>query len=100
MGSAEKIFHEVSLSGGKDSTAMLLLMIERSMPIWCTGKLKTHLINKEVNRLKGDYHALHYVGIAADEPKRIKNKQYPLVDWGITEAEVLKMCYDHGYDWG
>ena len=59
MGSAEKIFHEVSLSGGKDSTAMLLLMIERSMPIWCTGKLKTHLINKEVNRLKGDYHALH-----------------------------------------
>lgn len=26
-------FHAVSLSGGKDSTAMLLLMIERGMPI-------------------------------------------------------------------
>ena len=26
-------FHAVSLSGGKDSTAMLLLMIERDMPI-------------------------------------------------------------------
>lgn len=179
MGSAEKIFHAVSLSGGKDSTAMLLLMIERDMPIdmvltadtgmefpemyehlaklddylyrergihlttlrhpkgfeylmfeeekqkpssienrqrlgvpiygngwpgvkvrWCTGQLKTHLINKEVNRLKGDYHALHYVGIAADEPKRIKNEQYPLMDWGITEAEALKICYDRGYDWG
>lgn len=179
MGNAEKIFHAVSLSGGKDSTAMLLLMIERDMPIdmvltadtgmefpemyehlakldkylyrergihlttlrhpkgfeylmfeeekqkpssvenrqrlgvplygngwpgvkvrWCTGQLKTHLISKEVNRLKGDYHALHYVGIAADEPKRIKNEQYPLVDWGITEAEALKICYDRGYDWG
>ena len=127
-----KQFHAVSLSGGKDSTAMLLLMIERDMPInmvlsadtgmefpemyehlakldehlfrergihittlrhpkgfeylmfdepkqkprslenraklgippygngwpgirvrWCTGQLKTHLITKEVNRLKG-----------------------------------------------
>ena len=26
-------FHAVSLSGGKDSTAMLLLMIEQDMPI-------------------------------------------------------------------
>ncbi len=67
---------------------------------WCTGQLKTHLIAKEVNRLKGKYRALHYVGIAADEPKRIKNEQYPLVDWGITEAKALKICYDRGYDWG
>ena len=67
---------------------------------WCTGQLKTHLINKEVNRLKGEYQALHYVGIAADEPKRIKHEQYPLVDWGITEAEALQICYDRGYDWG
>lgn len=67
---------------------------------WCTGQLKTHLINKEVNRLKGKYQALHYIGIAADEPKRIKNEQYPLVDWGITEAEALRICYDRGYDWG
>ena len=175
----KQIFHAVSLSGGKDSTAMLLLMIERGLPIntvlwadtgmefpemydhirkvddylyrergihitmlrhpkgfeylmfeeekqkpssienrqrlgvplygngwpgvkvrWCTGQLKTHLISKEVNRLKGEYQALHYVGIAADEPKRIKNEQYPLVDWGITEAEALKLCYDRGYDWG
>lgn len=29
----EKQFHAISLSGGKDSTAMLLLMIERGMPI-------------------------------------------------------------------
>ena len=66
---------------------------------WCTGQLKTHLISKEVNRLKGEYNALHYVGIAADEPARIRNEIYPLVEWGITEAQALKICYDRGFDW-
>ena len=151
-----KQFHAVSLSGGKDSTAMLLLMIERDMPInmvlsadtgmefpemyehlakldehlfrergihittlrhpkgfeylmfdepkqkprslenraklgippygngwpgirvrWCTGQLKTHLIPKEVNRLKGALGAIHYVGIAADEAWRCKEERFP-----------------------
>lgn len=177
MGDKE-FYHAVSLSGGKDSTAMLLLMIERGMPIdavlwadtgmefpemyehisrldehlnrerglhittlrhpkgfeylmfdepkqkqssienrqrlgvslygngwpgvrvrWCTGQLKTHLINKEVNRLKEQHQALHYVGIAADEPARVKDEQYPLVEWGITEAQALQICYDRGYNW-
>ena len=66
---------------------------------WCTGQLKTHLIQKEVNRIKGAYNALHYVGIAADEPQRVKNDVYPLVEWGITEAEALQICYDRGFDW-
>lgn len=172
-------YHAVSLSGGKDSTCLLLLMIERGMPIdlvlntdtgmefpemydhlakvdeylyrerglhittlrhpkgfewlmfdepkqkassianrqklgvplcgngwpgarvrWCTGQLKTHLMNKEVNRLKGKYNALHYIGIAADEAHRCKDGQYPLVEWGITEAQALQICYDRGFDFG
>ena len=32
-GNTGKCYHAVSLSGGKDSTAMLLLMIEQDMPI-------------------------------------------------------------------
>lgn len=67
---------------------------------WCTGQLKTHLINKEVNRIKGKYHALHYVGIALDEAERCKDEQYPLVSWGITEAQALQICYDRGFDFG
>lgn len=172
-------YHAVSLSGGKDSTAMLLLMIEKGMPIdvvltadtgmefpemydhlkkvdeflfysrgihitflrhprgfeylmfddpkqkpqsianrqrlgipvygngwpgikvrWCTGQLKTHLITKEVNRLKKERNALHYIGIAVDEAKRCKEEQYPLVDWKITEAQALQICYDRGFDFG
>lgn len=149
-------YHAVSLSGGKDSTAMLLMMIEKGMPVdgvfwadtgmefpemyrhigkvdaylfrerglhirvlrhprgfewlmfdepkqkksaverrirdgvplcgngwpgirvrWCTGQLKTHLITKEVNRLKGEYDAVSYVGIAYDEQGRCKGGALP-----------------------
>lgn len=66
---------------------------------WCTGQLKTHLIRKEVNRLKRECLAVHYVGIAADEPHRIEKEQYPLVEWGITERQALQICYDRGYAW-
>ncbi|MCI8524734.1 MAG: phosphoadenosine phosphosulfate reductase family protein [Oscillospiraceae bacterium] len=172
-------FVAVSCSGGKDSTAMLLLMLEKGLPIdcvlyadtgmefpemqvhmaklddllyqergihittlrhphgfewmmfdrqlqrkdaiakraakglppqgygwpgvrvrWCTGWLKTHLIRKEVNRLKRERQARHYIGIAADEPARVKEDVYPLVDWGVTEADALQICYDRGFDWG
>ena len=172
-------YHAVGLSGGKDSTCTLILMIEKGMPIdavitadtgmefpemyehlakideylyrkrgihittlrhprgfewmmfnepkrkprclenrarlgippygngwpgmkvrWCTGQLKTHLIRKEVNRLKKEKNALHYVGIAADEAWRCKGEQYPLVEWGITEAQALQICYDRGFDFG
>ena len=175
----KKQFHAVSLSGGKDSTAMLLLMIERGMPIdvvisadtgmefpemyehlakvdeylyrergmhittlrhpkgfewlmfddpkqrpasianrqalgiplfgngwpgikvrWCTGQLKTHLITKELNRLKGNCSVVSYIGIAADEPKRIKKDSYPLADWNITEEQALQICYERGFDFG
>lgn len=175
----EEFIRFAAVSGGKDSTAMILLMIERDMPIdyvftadtgmefpamyehlakldeylfrergihittlrhshgfewmmfdappkkqstverriadgqsptgygwpgsrarWCTGQLKTHLVHKEITRLKGGYPTLQYVGIAADEAWRCKSEKYPLVEWGITEADALKICYDRGFDFG
>jgi 3'-phosphoadenosine 5'-phosphosulfate sulfotransferase (PAPS reductase)/FAD synthetase len=47
---------------------------------------------------KGEYKL--YLGIAADEPKRVKEFEYPLVDWGITEKQALEYCYSKGFDWG
>jgi len=70
---------------------------------WCTGQLKTHLIIKEINRLKRERNAQSYIGIAADEAHRCKDDphlRYPLVEWGITEAQALQICYDRGFDFG
>ena len=155
-----KDYHVVSFSGGKDSTAMLLRMLELGMPVdeiifcdttvefpqmyehldkveqyigrritrlraehdypymllehrkkngtqgysfpdfrsrWCTAYFKRDMINRH---LKNIANVIQYVGIAADEPKRIKDKCYPLADWGWTEADCLKYCYDKGFDWG
>lgn len=174
-------YNVISLSGGKDSTAMLLSMIERGiqidtilfcdtglefpamydhldklerdigMPItkvrceqtyeylmfdhivrrkadtafsekhghihngygwagprmrWCTTKLKDGPRDRFLRSLKKQYDVYEYVGIAADEGYRLersrnKNKhhEHPLVDWGMTEADCLRYCYERGYDW-
>jgi 3'-phosphoadenosine 5'-phosphosulfate sulfotransferase (PAPS reductase)/FAD synthetase len=46
------------------------------------------------------YEVIEYIGIAADEPKRIKEACYPLVEWGMTEKDCLEYCYAKGFDWG
>ena len=160
--------HIVSLSGGKDSTAMLLRMLEEGWPVdiilfcdtglefegmyqhiekleayigipitrlqsekpfeyfflehspkrknpiladkkgfswagprnrWCTAVLKTRLIDRFLKDLAKDYELVQYVGIAADEPQRVRDKRYPLVEWGMTEADCLAYCKERGFDW-
>lgn len=68
---------------------------------WCTAQLKTAVLNKFCNALHDNY--IHYIGIAADEEKRLKphsRKAYPLAEWGVTEADALAYCYERGFDWG
>lgn len=160
--------HIVSFSGGKDSTAMLLRMLEENMQVdeiiycdtykefpqmykhiekikkyikekynkeittlkaendfdyymfdhiksrgknkgkrgygwstmlcrWCTSNLKTNVINKYLKTQNEEY--TEYIGIACDELKRIKDKCYPLIDWGMTEKDCLHYCYERGFDW-
>lgn len=158
-------WHVVSFSGGKDSTAMLLHMLEIGMRVdeiifcdtgvefpqmyehldkvekyigrkitrlhdkhdfewyllhysspyitekygvigkrwpdarvrWCTGIFKRDVTRRY---LKNHENVILYVGIAADEIRRIKDKKYPLVEWGWTEKDALAYCYEKGFDWG
>ena len=53
-----------------------------------------------------DEEITEYVGIAVDEPGRIREnsrtgviKTYPLIDWGMTEDDCLTYCYNHGWNW-
>lgn len=73
---------------------------------WCTSRLKINYINKYLGQLRKQYRLIQYTGIAYDEQYRLERsnnqdeEQYhPLVDWKWTEADCLKYCYDHGYDW-
>jgi len=153
--------HIVSFSGGKDSTAMLLMMIDRKMQIdeivfgdtmlefpemysyiekiatqidrpikmvspkttffkWFYGTVTR---GKHKGRMRGfppmnahcywsrevKEYALKrycygqnvYLGIAVDEPHRLKdhpkfNAIYPLADWGITEADCMEFLKNKG----
>lgn len=74
---------------------------------WCTSKLKTEVIDRHTSNLRKSHDVYHYIGIALDEEKRLErveakqsHKLYPLVEWGMTEADCLQYCYDHGFDWG
>lgn len=71
---------------------------------WCTWALKVQMIQAFSRAL--DTRPYHYIGFAADETKRLKRKsnqhpmkRYPLVEWGVTEAEALAACYREGYTW-
>ena len=56
---------------------------------WCTGMLKTRVIAAYLRDLKQQYEIVEYIGIAADEPKRIKDACYPLVEWNMTEKDCI-----------
>lgn len=74
---------------------------------WCTTRLKDMPRTQFLKHLQADYTVIEYVGIAADETRRMQRKNnqsqnhaHPLVDWGITEEQCLQYCYQHGFHWG
>ncbi len=72
---------------------------------WCGGLCRWGTTNKlkALDRHAKDQNAIVYIGLAADEPERIKRlknyKTAPLADWNITEKEALRYCYRHGIHW-
>jgi len=72
---------------------------------WCTRR-KVDAINKYTREISG---AVQCIGYAADEVKRHgspskelqkKKHRFPLVEWGITEAQALEYCKNKGFEWG
>lgn len=75
---------------------------------WCTTFCKARVIDGYLKEFERDHTVIQYIGIAADESKRAAKKagidkkiikRYPLIDWGMTEADCLQFCYDHGITW-
>lgn len=68
---------------------------------FCTRELKLDVLAKykRDHYKTGEY--VEAVGIAADEPKRIHAENpltvYPLVEWGITEADAFALCKARGF---
>jgi len=65
---------------------------------WCNGRLKLDVIHKHLSKLRKKYNVIQYIGIAVDEPKRIKNKPniiYPLVNLNITEEMAKEICVNN-----
>jgi 3'-phosphoadenosine 5'-phosphosulfate sulfotransferase (PAPS reductase)/FAD synthetase len=57
------------------------------------------------NYFKSEPEHIQCVGIAINEPERLNkerkgNKRFPLAEYGFTEADCLKYCYELGFDWG
>ena len=71
---------------------------------WCGGTCRwgtTDKLSAIEKYCKGN---VEYVGIAADEQKRLikirkGNKRFPLDELRMSEANCLEYCYSHGFDW-
>lgn len=72
---------------------------------WCGGPCRwgTYAKLDALNRYAKKNNAIVYIGIAADEPRRLENldsyKRAPLAEWGVKESEALQYCWDHGIHW-
>lgn len=71
---------------------------------WCGGVCRwgTTWKTKAIDNYAKDADR-HYIGIAADEPERLVRLVQPkcslLAEWGMTEADCLRVCYDNGFSW-
>ncbi len=71
--------------------------------VWCRRELKLSVIDKYLDGKYGKGNYLSYIGIAFDEYSRynanavLENKVYPLINWGVTELQALRYCYNLGF---
>lgn len=73
---------------------------------WCGGVCRWGTKQKQIEierYLRGRQVQRHYIGIAADEPKRFDTLQppkfSPLIEAGMTEDDCLRYCAERGFTW-
>lgn len=69
-------------------------------PTWCTGELKKNPFQKSSHTQGANINIVRYLGIAADEPERIKRHTkpgiiLPLVEIGWDESYCRKWCEEN-----
>lgn len=67
---------------------------------WCT-RIKIDSINRHCKQVENP---VSCIGYAADEAHRDKQngkfpKRFPLIEYGVDEAEALRICKAHGFHW-
>ena len=65
---------------------------------WCTRE-KVYTIRRYEKTVDG---CVPCIGYAADELHRVKagKQRYPLIEYGVTEADAIEYCRKLGYTWG
>lgn len=71
---------------------------------WCGGTCRWWTTEKLRALKKHTADGFDYVGIAADETHRFEKESRPnriliLKEWGVTEPEALRYCYNLGFRW-
>lgn len=71
---------------------------------WCGGACRWGTGEKLKYLHKVCKNCYRYIGVAYDEPERVKKAQEngnltPLADWKMTEEDCLKYCYEKGFYW-
>lgn len=74
---------------------------------WCTAMFKRDAIKRYLKEKYPGQAVCQCIGLAADEPQRVDQEllekglvRYPLIEYGITEADALKLAYSCGFSWG
>lgn len=64
---------------------------------WCTREVKVNPMKKYLKSLKKE-NIVEYVGIAVDEPSRVREtgERYPMVEWNITERQAADILVERG----
>lgn len=86
-----------SAHGARNSKTGLILGFPIIKGQWCTSDLKRRVFSRSSLAQGAGTNIVQYLGIAADEPERIKRHdkpgfKMPLVEIGWTEADCRKWC--------